>query len=104
MILALDLRQEFLNVIQIPSGFQSHLMGTSAIRAALGRRLNCQQARAQRLIDNLPEGRVEFRRDGSRFVQNVVVYDQCCSHVGIMRIRTYDVKASARWRLVRIRD
>jgi len=81
VIFPLDLRQERLDVVQIPSGFQPHLVGLRVIGSSSRRSiLNHLQSGTQRLINHAPKGRTEFCRNGFRFVQNIVVYGKCCSH------------------------
>ncbi len=84
MILPLDLSQEFLDVVQIHSGFQPHLVGSSVIRPTSWGSLNRLQSEAQRFIYHAAEGRIELCRNRFRFVQNIVVYGQCCSHIIII--------------------
>ena len=73
LILPLNLGQEGLNVVQIPPGFQSHLVGTGAIRPGSRRILHCLQSGTQGLINHLTEGLTKLCRNGFRLVQNIVV-------------------------------
>ena len=91
MVLPFDLRQQGLNMVQIPPRAQPQFMGLGAVGSASRWFLNCLQTRAKCLIDHPPERRAQPRGNRSRSVQNVVVYDQCCSHNGIS---DSDVKAS----------
>jgi hypothetical protein len=81
VIFPLDLRQERLDVVQIPPGFQPHLVGPCTIgsssRLAI---LNHLQSGTQRLIHHAPKRRTELCRNGFRSIQNIVVYGKCCSH------------------------
>jgi len=81
VILPLDLRQEHLDVVQIPSCFQPHLVGAGAIGPNARRILNRLQSGTQRLINHTAKGHIELCRNSFGFVQNVVVYGKCCSHM-----------------------
>jgi len=80
MILPLDLRQERLDVVQIPPGFQSHFMGTRAIGLGLRRHLNRLQSGTQRFIHHPAKGYMKFAGNRFCFVYNIIVDIQCCSH------------------------
>jgi hypothetical protein len=81
VIFPLDLRQERLDVVQIPPGFQPHLVGAGAIgsRSRPGI-FDHLQSGTQRLIHHAPKRRPKLYRNGFRFVQNIVVYGKGCSH------------------------
>ena len=74
MVLPLDLREQFLDIVQIPAAAQSQFAGACVIGTAPGGLFNRLQTSAKRLIDHEPEGRVQLLRNGSRSVKNVIVY------------------------------
>ena len=80
MILPLDLRQERLDVVQIPPGFQPHLARAGAIGSGSRSILNGLQPGTQRFIHHVAKRRTEFCRNSFRLVQNIAVYVQCRSH------------------------
>ena len=80
MILPLDLRQERPDVVQIPPGFQPHLVRAGAIGSGSRGILNSLQPGTQRFIHDVAKRRTEFCRNSFRLVQNIVVYGQCRSH------------------------
>jgi len=84
MVLPLYLRQQFVDIVKTPAGFQPHLMGSGLIGSDSGRLLNGFKPGANRLIDHLPEGSVKLLCNRSSSVQNIVIYSQCRSHVGIL--------------------
>ena len=68
MILPLDLRQQFLDIVEIPAGFESQLMRLGMIRSLFRRLLNAVKPGTQSLIDYPPEGSAEPPCDGSRLL------------------------------------
>lgn len=84
MVLPLDLREQFLEIVQVHACSQSQFVGAGAIRRTLCGILNRLQTSAKRLIYNPPEGRVQPLRNRSRRVEDVIVYSKCCSHGGII--------------------
>jgi hypothetical protein len=84
VILPFYLGKEGLNVVQIPAGFQPHLVGMGAIGPGSWKILNCLQSGTQSLINYLAKGLTKFCGNGFRLVQNIVVYVKCCSHEDIV--------------------
>ena len=73
MILAFDVRQQLLDIVQTPACSQTELAGFGTVRAAFRRSFNGLQAGAKRFVDHLPERRAQFLGNRSRPVQNIVV-------------------------------
>jgi hypothetical protein len=81
VVLPLNLRDQFLNIVQAPARSQRQFVGSGAIRAGSCRFLNRFQTGTKRLIHHPSKGSAQFLGNGSRSVQNVVVYGQCRSHM-----------------------
>ena len=84
MILPLDLGNEFVDVVQTPSGSEAQVSGLGAIGFGSGRLFNSLKAGAESLIYHPPKRGMELLCQRSGFVQNIVVDGECCSHVGII--------------------
>jgi len=82
MALPLDLRQQFVDIVQIPAGFQSHFVGSGLIGSGPRGLLNGLKTGANRLIDYPTERGTQPLCHRSRSVQNIVIQGQCCSHDG----------------------
>ena len=80
MVLPLDLRQQFLDIVQTPAGFQSEFAGSGLIGSGCRGFRDGLKTGAKRLIDYLPEGRAKPLCHRSRSVQNIIVYGQRRSH------------------------
>jgi hypothetical protein len=74
MVLPLDLRQQFLDIVQASAGFQSQFVGSGSIGSGSRGFRNGLKTGANRLIDYLPEGSAKPLCDRSRSVQNIIVY------------------------------
>lgn len=84
MVLPLDLRQQFLDIVQTPADFQPQFVGSGLIEPGFRGFLNDLKTGANRLVDDLPEGNAKPLRNRSRSVQNIIVYVQCRSHKCIL--------------------
>jgi len=82
MILPLDLRKQFLDIVQTPAGFQSHLVGAGMVRPGFRRFFNGLKTRPERLVDDLSEGSSKPPGNGPGSVKNIVVQIECGSHIG----------------------
>ena len=84
MVLPLDLRQQFLDIVQTSAGFQPKFVGSGLIRPGFRGLLNALKTGANRLIHDPAEGSAKPLGDRSRSVQNIVVDGQSRSHDGII--------------------
>jgi hypothetical protein len=87
VILPLNLREKFLDIVQALPSSQPQPVGPRAIGAELRRFLDRMQTGAKRLVDHAPERRSEPLGNSPCFIQNIIVYSQRCSHAGIIASR-----------------
>jgi hypothetical protein len=80
VVLPLNLRDQFLNIVQAPACSQPQFVRSGAIRAGSRRFINRHQTGAKRLVHHPSKGNVERPGNTSSSAQEIVVYGQRHSH------------------------